>query len=254
MRGRFRAITAAAILAFAAGAVCRADSGTAAGVSLLFVSGQHEEQNGSARASLVPAPLIEISHTSRRFEFLAEGIPPLRAPIGDNQLGIQDIQLSYVSGVVRYWNRRRTFAVGVGETLYNQQTNYAFGSYASVSNGQLDASRVAGAQFEALGRIPAGGSDYVEISASVNPSLHGRMGWTNYETVQGATNTFALPPAWERGSEVLLGLERVHRFGRYEFSYGLRYLNYVARFDDGRLADRNTFLMPFAGISRALGR
>lgn len=253
MRGRFPAILAAVLLTFAACAVCRADSRTAVGVSLLFVSGQHEEQNGSAKASLVPAPLIRISHGSRRVEFLAEGIPPLRAPIGNNGLGIQNIQLSYVSGVVRYWNRQRTFALGVGETLYNQQTNYAFGSFASVSNGQIDASRVAGAQFEALGRIPTRHAGYVEISASVNPSLHGRMGWTNYETVQGATSTFALPPAWERGSEVLLGLENVHRFGPYEFSYGLRYLNYVAHFDDGRLADRNTFLMPFAGISRALG-
>ena len=248
-------ILASALLVFSGLAAIRAiaDS-TTAGVSIVLVHGQHTEQGGAADAPLIPAPVLSVSQRMRRFEFFAEGIPPLRSyPVGTNTLGIQAISLSFAQATARYWNRYGTLGAGVGDTLYNQQTTYLGWASPTFSNGQYDASRVAGARYELLGNLPLAGGRAVEASLAVNPSLHGRAGWTNYETVSGATTTYALPSASERGSQIEAILQLCRQTGRLRWRYGVRYLNYVAHFDDGSLADRNVFLMPFIGIDRFLG-
>jgi hypothetical protein len=227
---------------------------TTAGISIIVVHGQHVEQNGIANAPLVPAPVLELSRRSRSLEVSAEGIPPLRSyAVGSNALGIRSIGLSYFQSSIRYWNKAGTFAAGVGETLYNQRTDYVIYSSSQLVTGQYDASRVVGARYEIVGRKPLGTQSGVELSLSVNPSLHGRMGWTDYQTFAGRLATLQLPPEWERGSQVQLVAQVDRRAGAFGLRYGIRYLNYIARFDDGTLADRNTFIMPFFGVTRAFG-
>lgn len=232
-----------------------ADDGTSAGISVVVVHGQHAEQGGTASAPLIPAPLLNIAHRFRNVEIDAEGIPPLRSfPVGNNGLGMQNIALSYLSGSVRYWNRRGTFALGIGETLYNQRTDYLGFSSPNFTEWQYDKSRVAGALYEAVNRLPLHGGSVLETWIAYNPVLHGRMSWTNYETFNGGTRTQDLLPDWERGSQIQAEVRLERPAGPYTISYGMRYLNYQAYFDGGFFADRNTFLMPFVGVTRRLGR
>ena len=158
---RFFAFFAFTLALFSAQSTLRAlaDSTTTAGISIVFVHGQHTEQGGSARAPLVPAPVLSVSHRMRGFEIFAEGIPPLHSyPVGTNTLGIHSISLSYAQATTRYWNRSRTLGAGVGETLYNQQTDYLGWASPAFSNGQYDASRVAGARYEIVAALPLRGS------------------------------------------------------------------------------------------------
>lgn len=248
---RVWALVLTASAALGGGGVARAGQ-TDAGVTVLLIHGQHVEQSGSANVPLVPAPVIDASHRFARLELSAEGIPPLGAfPVGANSLGIQSIGLSYLQGAARYWNAAGTFAIGAGETLYNQRTNYVMSSSNAFVLGQYDASRVAGALYEIAGKVQLHGIR-IEASVDVNPVLHGSMHWTDYQTVNGSTTTIDLQPDWERGSQFAAILEFSQPEGAFELHYGVRYLNYVAHFNDGSLADRNTFAMPFIGFSRNL--
>ena len=226
-----------------------------AGVSLVFVHGQHVETGGTTNAPFIPAPVLNASTRLRQFEITAEGIPPLRSyPIGNNGLGIQNISLSYVEGSLRYWDKTGTFAAGIGETLYNQRTDYVSFSDSNGSIGQYDGSRVAGTRYELVARRPLRFGDTIEASLAVNPSLHGLVHWTDYDIFRGRMHSFDLRPGYEAGSQVEAALRFDHAVGPYTLRYGVRYLNYVAHFSNGNLADRNTFVMPFVGIERSLGR
>ena len=246
----------ACLLVAVAQAPAFADTGqTSAGLDVIFVHGQHAERTGSVETPLVPAPILRVSHRTGRVELIVEAIPPLGTyPIHDNVLGMQDIALSYGEGDLRYWNRSGRFALGIGETLYNQRTHYVNFSSPQLTLGEYDASRVTGAQYEAVERVPIRPNDVLEATLQINPSLHGRLTWTEYSTSASGTHSFDIGPGWESGSQAEAALQLEHRTGPWVFRYGLRYLNYVAHFNDGVLADRNTFLMPFVGASRNLGR
>ncbi len=233
----------------------RADDGTTAGLSIVVVHGQHAEQGGTATAPLIPAPLIQASHRSGRFEIVAEGIPPLRSfPVGNNGLGLQNIALSYLSGSLRYWNKAGTFAAGIGETLYNQRTEYLGYVSPVFTEGQYDKSRVAGSLYEIVNRLPLRGGSVLETWLAYNPALHGHMTWTNFQTDRNGTFDQELLPDWERGSQIQAQVEIERPAGPFTVSYGVRYLNYQANFNGGFFADRNTFVMPFVGFTRRLGR
>lgn len=97
---------------------------TTAGISLGAAHGQHREVDGTATAPFVPAPIITASHRSGRLELSLRALPPVGVAIANNDLGMKNFNLSYGDATLRLWNRRGTFAVGLGETLYNQRTRF----------------------------------------------------------------------------------------------------------------------------------
>lgn len=253
-----------ALLALTAPAYARADE-TTFGVAITGTHGTHREGGGVAKAPLVPAPVLAVSHRFKRFEIVAEGLPPIGAiPVSNNGLGMQSIALTYGDATLRYWNKRQTFAVGIGETLYNQRTQFLQFEDSFMQANTVNASRVTGTRYEMLEHIALPGRNFVEAQFAVDPAMHGRFIFeerTTYPT-RGRSYTYTAPPEWERASQVDANVRFVHPFGPFALSYGVRYLNYTASFTRPAgwgpagwpaFADANSFLMPYIAIQRSWG-
>lgn len=247
------------VLFFTLSAVGFARAQTVVGIALTGTHGTHRELTGVATAPFIPAPIVDISHRMGQLEINAEGLPPM-GPIGiaNNGLGMKNVALTYADATLRYWNAPGTFAFGVGETLYNQHTDVLAEQSRFLQQNDTDMSRVVGARYEIVGRIRTNATDYVELLASANPSMHGRFSVFR-QTIfsDGARYQFTSVPLWETATQVDVGARFVHRFGPFAVSYGVRYLNYTASYS-GRprqpFADANRLLMPYIGLERTIGR
>lgn len=244
------------LLAFSSPVVCGAAE-TDVGIALTGTHGTHRESSGSAQAPIIPAPVIAISHRWKRFEVLAEGLPPLGTiGVANNGLGMRNVALTYANAGLRYWNRAGTFAFGLGETLYNQHTGVGVLQSPSFQTNDVEYSRVVGVRYEIVSRLGRPGRDYWEVLFAADPAMHGRFTYTRTGTpTVGRGFQYTAGPYWEKASQVEGGLRFVHAFGPYAISYGVRYLNYSAAFtrNFSPFADANTLLMPFVGIQRTLG-
>lgn len=250
------------------------------GVTAALAHGTHQERSGNSTVPAIPVPLITLRVPMKRFEIFAEGVPPIGpVPYRGVMPGVsQSTLLSYMHASLRY-RIAPHFSIGAGETIYNQATTY---SRTSVYHGyfgcpgcavtpvtitedrtQVDASRVPGMRFEVLSEWAAGKNGWLAVDIAVTPSMHAVV-HTNDEMhttmvprppfgVFGSFKySYSLP---ETGSQVDGSLTAGHRFGSYSLLFGVRYINYIARFDrTGTLADRNTLLLPFVGFERAIGR
>lgn len=241
---------------------CRA-SETEVGAGILVVNGTHTEQKGDrADANLIPAPLLDVRHRFGRFVFEATVIPPERAPIGANSLGLASTQLSYLDLALRFAVSRQT-RIGLGEMLYNQESLYSYrygllpipGAYVTGIR-ETDRSRIVGAELSVQQLLRASLKSTLTGSVAIAPRLYGSLGvsskfdWSDGTTTGG--KWFATP---EFGSQIdVIVQNEVRANKRTTFHYGLRYLNMSMHFANGGLADRNAFLVPFFGWSTRLGR
>lgn len=234
----------------------RADQ-TSIGVQLTGTHGTHRESDGTAVAPLIPVPIVTASQRFGCVELAAEGLPPMGPiHIANNPIGMQDISLTYLDTAVRYWNRTGTLAVGVGESLYNQRTNFARALDATHFGTELDSSRVAGTRYEITGRLPLHGGKELLATLGVDPSMHGRYSYVTHVHSNAQDVTFSSPSSWERASQVDANARFRDRIGDYAISYGVRYLNYVASYTQWpapRFADANSLLMPYVGVQRFFG-
>lgn len=246
------------ILTLLAPVTARADQ-TTFGVAITGTHGTHREDGGTATAPLIPAPVLGISHRFKQFELSAEGLPPIGAiPVANNGLGMQSIALTYGDITLRHWNKRQTFAVGFGETLYNQRTTFLDYQSSRFKDSSVDTSRVAGARYEVLGRIALPAQNAIQLQFAVNPALHGGFIDESQSTNLnlGRTFTFTRRPEWEKASQVDADVRFTHSYGAYALSYGVRYLNYTAQFTQrpwAPFADANSLVMPYVAIQRTWG-
>jgi hypothetical protein len=257
------------------------------GVTAALASGTHQEQSGRSTVPLIPVPLLTLRIPMQRFEIFAEGVPPIGpVPYRGVMQGIsQSTLLSYMNASLRY-RVAPHLSVGVGETIYNQSTTYSrrivthgfmyscqpFSGCTSTpvtftnETTQVDSSHVPGMRFEVLGNWPAGKNSWLSAGFAVTPSMHAvvrtsewSQGWISPAPplplpVPGRGPYRLGFNAPETGSQVDGSIAAGRRFGPYSIVYGLRYINYLARFNrDGSLADRNTLLLPFVGFERTLG-
>ncbi|HET9095523.1 MAG TPA: hypothetical protein VFN37_02580 [Candidatus Baltobacteraceae bacterium] len=227
---------------------------TTIGVQLGATRAVHREEDGGVSA-LAPVPILTASHRSGCIEISAEGLPPV-GPVGftNNGLGMKDITLSYADAVARYWNPSHTVALGIGETLYNQRTDF-LERFRGGQQALIDRSRVAGTRYELVVRRALRTRDAAQVSIAVNPAMHGR--YTQTQMPQGAPGWgFTTPPIWEHASQVDADARFTHAFGAYAISYGVRYLNYNAAFDSlwqPQFADANALVMPYVALTRTFG-
>lgn len=251
----------------------------AVGITSAFTFGTHEERQGRDAVPLLPIPLITLRVPLRRFEFVAEGVPPLGPiPYRSAYDGTsQSTLLSYAHAALRY-RLDRHFSIGIGETLYNQRTTYVqtqvFHGYVytpgqdkvpltlTQTRTQVDASRVPGMRFELRGQWQIGKAQWIAGEVAVTPAMHAVVRATNrFESSIVTAAPIPAPkpfsytfPAPETGSEVDASLTSGRRFGSYTLLFGVRYLNYIAHFNaTGTLADRNTLVLPFVGFERTFG-
>ena len=272
---RFRRVAAMTAALFACGALGASAEPveTSLGLTVNAISGDHEVSGGERdRTSFAPLPLVELGlrHGDDGLRF--EALPAVTLPVfrgarsGLPDGGIKSVKLAIVNATYRHAFPGGWF-VGAGETVYNQSSDFGEvrffeyrspGQYISAEDASLEQhSRVVGARFEA-GRILALSRDRVEAWAAVNPVMHG----VQYTRVNGYSGAFTCVRAGcttdavsltaadaETAAQVDLSARVAHRVGkRGELLYGLRYINYGARYSRfGVLADRNVGIAPVLG-------
>jgi hypothetical protein len=204
----------------------RADE-IALGGQLLSGNEAHVEQANNASVNY-PVPFAVLDARFKRIEVSGELVPLPTIPISNTTSGIHNLTLSYFDGTMRYWTGgRQPWCLGIGETLWNQQTSYLY------SPTQYDASRGAGARYELGNAIPVFKHDYVETIIAASPTIHARLSYTY------GSPGYASSPVSEQESQVDLQIALVEPAGRWRFKYGVRYMNMTAKFDDGSFADAN---------------
>jgi len=239
---------------------CANAAETQAGLDMVIITGTHTETFASATGS-APAPLVHVSERIGRFEIAGEGIPPLgNIPVAANDLGLSNVNLSYFNAVIRY-RVTDTTAIGIGETLYNQQSTYVTSFETGFGNPalqtEIDSSRVAGVQYSIVQTLRQSGRSSLTLRFGVNPHLSANLHHAYKLTFSGGRIIPIYPSPTtdsEAGSQIdaeLTDVVRIHRTLRLE--YGIRYLNMTMLFADKSLADRNAFLIPFVGLSAAVG-
>ncbi len=236
MQLRERRVVAALIVCALSWSVGASAAEISVGPEVMVAGAKHREK-GSRASGVAAAPLIVVDARGGRVELLVEAIifSPT-ATISSSSYGLQSVKLNYLNGVLRYWWSPH-FALGMGQTVWNQrtQTNFSQGFTA------FDSSRGAGTQFEILTQT-AIGDDLVRLRLAVDPRVHARESVTE--------DPFLPPPTVsEQSSEVDGSVSWLHAVKRNtRLEAGVRYLHLISGYDNGRFADSNTIVGPFANM------
>lgn len=247
------------------------------GITLNAASGAHVESSGAVQIPLVPVPIFSVNVPMNRFSVRAEMLPPF-GPIAfhNGPLNLHSTKLGYAAGAIFYAIPGTGTRLGIGATLINQQTGYSQSStypiiafpsgtpIGTFTNGEVQTSRsrVAGARFALVQRLTSFANGSLDFALAVSPSMHATVYKDNVYTDSISTPGFSGTHAFgisgkapETASLVDMQIEVRRRFNRLTLTYGLRYINYAAKFDrSGMLADRNLLLLPFAGLEAPIGR
>jgi hypothetical protein len=237
-------VLAGALFAFAALPALADPSSATIGVTLdPIVGGVHDSFNDQIHLPPIPVPLLEASYRFSNFEVLGYGLPPTIAiPYTNATQGSVALRLSIFDGTFRVWDPTGHFAIGAGETIYNQTTHYATADVFATSGGERQYSRIAGAHYEVAFRVPFRAGS-LETSLRYAPVLLG----TQVSTYEDGTPSRFDP---ERGQQVDGNIRYVHHVGRHmDAVLGLRYVNFTAAYDTPShpLSDRNAALLPAFG-------
>lgn len=226
------------------------------GADLNLVIGR-QKQSSQTGTSLptVPVPMFSLKVPLRRFEIFAEGVPPI-GPVayGDGHGTTQATKISYMALEGRWRFLGDRASIGAGTALVNQATFYSrFGPASEQS------SRVAGLRLSARLRLENRLQSTTDFTMAFSPSMHGlQHTFLRFPAFVCYPKQARCGPVWsvddaELASLVDVQAARTRRFGRYALRYGVRYINYSARFPNGRPADRERLVMPFAGVVLSLG-
>jgi len=254
------AIASAAIaIAITSAGIARANDRPSIGLTLNASIGTHEEKSGRQRVPLLPIPLLDLRVPFKRFEIEVEGVPVF-GPVGYDS-GItsatRSTKVGYAFGTLRYYIPNSRWSVGAGAILYNQETvtKQTFTGTCgpppcippSSTITESDRSRVGGLRYEIGYAVSLPDRRSLSLQIGVTPVMHA----TIHEALSSVQQTFDEP---ERASQVDGQLRYAVQTPGVTWAYGIRYINYVARFEsNGALSDRNTLIMPFAGVSLPLG-
>jgi hypothetical protein len=231
------------------------------GISVNLSSGRQQQSDSRSTAlPNVPVPMLSVRVPLKRFVFVAEGLPPI-GPVSYND-GLEATKLSYVAGGLRWRTPDDRFEIGAGTTLVNQSTDYPKSFFLRQQDSRVAGFRVT-AQFALENTLAA----QTRVRISLSPSMHGLQvskvlyglkcpGLPPFPTPPGAcAETFRYVDDAELASLLDAQLSRTQSVGRFGLSYGVRYINYAARFAvNGRQADRERMFMPFVGVDVPFGR
>ncbi|GAC1539461.1 MAG: hypothetical protein NVS2B17_14770 [Candidatus Velthaea sp.] len=251
-RGR-RAFAIATMLGAATlfGTPVRAEhSVTDVALTLNPIFGTHQSFNDKTTPPPVPVPLLEVRHRAGPFEFFVTGLPPIASARSTNSVqGRTSTRLTIFDGTARVWDPLRRFSIGIGQTLYNQSTHY-LDSPEIAGVGERQFSRITGVHYE-VGYRNAVRGGLLEAKLSVAPLMRGTQ-FTQYDVPTIATR---VDP--EQADQIDTSIRFVRRINSHgELIYGLRYLNYTARYAEpsGTLSDRNAGFFPTFGYRTRIGR
>lgn len=225
-------------------------SSTDVGITVNPTFGVHEDYNDYVHVPPVPAPFIEAAHRFDRFELTAFGLPPTVAiPYSDSIQHQTALRITILDGTLRVFDNRRRFAVGIGETIYNQTTHYAVADL-DANTGEQQYSRVVGMHLELFSRLPFR-HGFLETSLRYAPRMYG----TQVSTYEISPTLTRYDP--ERAEQIDGEIRYVHPVGDHrEAVLGLRYVNYTASYvaPGLPLSDRNAGFLPSFGYLWKVGR
>jgi hypothetical protein len=219
-----------------------------ASVTLNLLDGDHTTGTEIDRLDFVPLPLAEIDGRRGHAALHVETFPAISFAYGGAVGARQSTRLSIINVIARYAPAGGAF-VGVGQTIYNQLTTYP----ATFANPVVaQSSRVTGVRIEAGITRAAFATSRIEYVFAVNPGMRGieRSAFlARFDVPQSAVP--------ERAAQIDTTLRCVTPLLNGSLVYGLRYLNYAARYDvrsraNGTLADRNAGLLPLVGYQVTL--
>lgn len=197
------------------------------GVQGLLVTGAHTDVAGR-QGGIAGGALLQFGVRGKRAGLHAEGIPPVSLPQAPStfygqatpQLSLIDASAQFAIDPHAYW------WLGAGMTIINQRTPLP-------NLGQVVASRLAGARYEAHMRRPLGNANFVEMTFGGAPHLTGADVYTFSD---GSPGIVKPEIAAEEDGMFAYGVTR----GRSEWLIGLRTINFSARYAlTGEAADRN---------------
>jgi hypothetical protein len=255
-------VIAAVLFSWLPAAACAEPVETTVGLTVNALTGQHQiGHNQVDRLTFAPLPLIEATVRSGSESLRLEGLPPLTLGYFAQNVGGASTRISILNATYRHALPGGWFA-GIGETVYNQNTTFAQrnnlyyvrGSLFEQVNGQLtEFSRVAGLRLEAGQRVKLRNGSF-EYYGAYNPRMHG-ITFSRVPTFFVTCTTvctqqvdnFADPESATQVDVVARFAQHTSKHG--ELLYGLRYINFTARYDDipGQLADRNVGFAPSLG-------
>lgn len=219
-----------------------------AGLTLNPTIGVHESFNDVVHVPPVPAPLVELSARTGRVELTAFALPPTVAiPYTDAIQSRSALRITILDATLRAFVLRG-FAVGVGETVYNQSTHYSRADF-YLGTGETQYSRIAGTHFELFDVVPYR-IGRVETSLRFAPAMRG----TQVSTYESSAALTRFDP--ERGQQIDASVRYIRAIDpRREAILGLRYANFTAGYDVPLrpLSDRNAGLLPSFGYRWRLG-
>ena len=219
----------------------------------LLVSGTHAETGSTSTIVLLPAPLLRITTSEKRWAIAAEGASsfghhPVTTSVGFNS-GPNNIDVSYLNAAVRY-RINEMVTLGIGETVYNQ--NSLYNGPGLFGEPFAQASRIVGTRFELRSKIYSTPHSRWHADLAVNPSLSANL--VQYEATNDADGDEGIRlSAPEFGSQVDASISNRVDNRRYSLTYGFRYINLTMFYSNDRLADRESVIAPFVGIARSFG-
>jgi hypothetical protein len=203
------------------------------GIQGLALIGVHRDVAGS-QYGVGGGPLLQVHVGGPRFQVHLEGIPVVSIP------GVRpSAHYGQATPAIGIFNGQAAGAIdragytwlGLGETIYNQRTPLP-------NLAQTVSSRLAGVRYTLRYRRPYGERHFIDALFGTAPTLTGS---DVYTFLSGATPT--IRP--ERASEIDASLEWGIRYRRSEWLFGVRTLNFTARYPlTGEAADRNVGIGP----------
>ncbi len=208
-----------------------------AGVQIQAANATHRIVGGTASGPAVGA-VLTITVRSGRFDFstqIVPATPTYSVPPGN---GFQNIHLLYSNAVLRYWLSSH-FALGIGESVWNQRTYY---NYARFGETDTFATRTVGMEYEAVEQVPVR-AGVLRVDVRVDPSMHG------VESDRGDP-FLPLPTRFERAAAVDVMASWIDRTNTpTELQAGVRFTQLTAKYDNGEFAYANRIMGPFVRIS-----
>jgi len=204
---------------------------TTIGLQGLYITGTHQEINGSQQFDF-PAALLNVRQRWKAIELYVEGIPStgghayLTLPNGFPQ-PVTSLSVFNALTQVRLDRAGRLWAGG-GISVINQITSIGSPPYSA-------ASRVTGGRYELEGDLPVGVRGGAELRAAFMPAMHGAI------VAQLPPYLASQLPSSEKAETTDFTAEYVLRSRRMRYGAGFRVINYVAHFvTPGEFADRNS--------------
>lgn len=225
MRTLIAALVTAAVVCMSAAPV-RCD--TQVGLQAMILSGSHIEPKGTVKGTGA-GMFFRVDQRWPALQVHVEGIPSVATARVDTGFGPVTANIGMFAATARFRAvQDGRLWVGVGTEVIAQQTPL-------VGLSKVDNSRLAGSRFELVGHVPMDSNHFFEGQIAAMPHMNGLLHQTT--TLSDGFRFTVVGPETASLMDFALAYGIAH--DKTEYLFGVRAINFAAKFADGREADRN---------------